>query len=32
MQDRQVLTLDEAAIASQAKQLAANVWQRVWDM
>lgn len=32
MQDRRVLTLDETAIAEKAKALAADVWQRVWDM
>ncbi len=32
MQDRQVLTLDEAAIAEKATQLATGVWQRVWEM
>jgi cytosine/adenosine deaminase-related metal-dependent hydrolase len=32
MQDRQVLTLDEVSIAAKAKQLAAEVWQRVRDM
>ncbi|MFN8457355.1 MAG: putative aminohydrolase SsnA [Anaerolineae bacterium] len=32
MQDRQVLTLDEVAIAEKATQLATGVWQRVWDM
>jgi putative selenium metabolism protein SsnA len=32
MQDRQVLTLDEVAMAEKASQLATGVWQRVWDM
>ncbi len=32
MQDRQVLTLDEAAIAAKASRLASDVWQRVRDM
>jgi putative selenium metabolism protein SsnA len=32
MQDRQVLTLDEAAIAEKATKLATAVWQRVWEM
>jgi len=32
MKDRQVLTLDEKAIAAKATDLAAQVWKRVWDM
>jgi putative selenium metabolism protein SsnA len=32
MRDRQLLTLDEAAIAARATELASAVWQRVWDM
>jgi putative selenium metabolism protein SsnA len=32
MQDRQLLTLDEAAIADRASRLATGVWQRVRDM
>ena len=32
MKDRQLLTLDEQAIAAKAKELAKGVWQRVWDM
>jgi hypothetical protein len=32
MQDRQLLTLDEAAIAEKATRLASSVWQRVHDM
>jgi putative selenium metabolism protein SsnA len=32
MKDRQVLTLDETAIAQKATNLAAQVWKRVWDM
>ena len=32
MKDRQVLTLDEEAIAAKATELAKDVWQRVWDM
>jgi hypothetical protein len=32
MQDRQVLTLDEATIAEKATKLATVVWQRVWEM
>ncbi len=32
MQDRQVLTLNEAAIAEKATQLATAVWQRVGEM
>jgi cytosine/adenosine deaminase-related metal-dependent hydrolase len=30
MRDRQLLTLDEGAIAAQARELSANVWQRYW--
>lgn len=32
MENRQILTLDEAAIASKAMELAKGVWQRVNDM
>lgn len=32
MRDRQVLTLDEVAIAEKATQLAKAVWKRVWEM
>jgi hypothetical protein len=32
MKDRQVLTLDEAAIADKAAQLATEVWRRVAEM
>jgi putative selenium metabolism protein SsnA len=32
MQERQLLTLDEAAIAERASRLATDVWQRVRDM
>lgn len=32
MKDRQLLTLDEAAIAETASRLAAEVWRRVWAM
>jgi cytosine/adenosine deaminase-related metal-dependent hydrolase len=32
MKDRQVLHLDEAAIADKAAQLATGVWQRVVEM
>ncbi len=32
MKDRQVLTLDEVAIAEKATQLATDVWHRVWEM
>lgn len=32
MKDRQVLTLDEEAIARKATELAAGVWKRVWEM
>ncbi len=32
MKDRQLLTLDEEAIAAKATELAKSVWQRVWDM
>lgn len=32
MKDRQLLTLDEEAIAAKAMELAKDVWQRVWDM
>lgn len=32
MQERQVLTLDEAAIAEKATRLATDVWQRVREM
>jgi hypothetical protein len=32
MEDRRVLTLDEAAIADRAMELAKGVWQRVNDM
>ncbi len=32
MQDRQVLTLDEVAIAEKARQLSTDVWKRVWEM
>lgn len=32
MQDRQVLTLNENAIAQKAAQLSSAVWKRVWDM
>jgi cytosine/adenosine deaminase-related metal-dependent hydrolase len=32
MKDRQVLTLDEIAIAEKATQLATNVWKRVQEM
>jgi putative selenium metabolism protein SsnA len=32
MRDRQLLTLDEAAIAEKATQLASDVWQRVREM
>jgi hypothetical protein len=32
MQDRQVLTLDEAAIAAKASELATAVWRRVNEM
>jgi putative selenium metabolism protein SsnA len=32
MKDRQVLTLDEVAIAEKATQLATDVWNRVWEM
>ncbi|MBN1218640.1 MAG: putative aminohydrolase SsnA [Anaerolineae bacterium] len=32
MKDRQVLTLDEVAIAEKATRLAREVWQRVWEM
>jgi cytosine/adenosine deaminase-related metal-dependent hydrolase len=32
MKDRQLLTLDEEAIAAKATELAKGVWQRVWNM
>jgi putative selenium metabolism protein SsnA len=32
MKDRQLLTMDEAAIAEKANQLAPAIWQRVWEM
>lgn len=32
MKDRQLLTLDEAAIAETASRLATEVWRRVWAM
>ncbi len=32
MKDRQILMLDEEAIAAKANELAAQVWKRVWDM
>jgi putative selenium metabolism protein SsnA len=32
MQDRQMLTLDEAVVAEKAKQLATEVWRRVSEM
>ncbi|RME75382.1 MAG: putative aminohydrolase SsnA [Chloroflexi bacterium] len=32
MKDRQLLTLDEEAIAAKAQELSKQVWQRVWDM
>jgi putative selenium metabolism protein SsnA len=32
MKNRQVLTLNEVAIAEKATQLASDVWKRVWEM
>ena len=32
MKDRQVLTLDEVAIAEKATGLSKAVWKRVWEM
>jgi len=32
MKDRQVLTMDEEAIAAKATELGKGVWQRVWEM
>ncbi len=31
MRDRQLLTLDEAAISAQARELSAEVWERYWE-
>ncbi|HMQ54709.1 MAG TPA: hydrolase, partial [Anaerolineae bacterium] len=32
MEDRRLLTLDEAAIAARAMELAPGIWQRVQEM
>jgi putative selenium metabolism protein SsnA len=32
MKDREVLTLDEVAIAAKATELSTKVWKRVWEM
>jgi hypothetical protein len=32
MKDRQLLTLDEAAVAARASRLAEGVWQRVGQL
>lgn len=32
MKDREVLTLDEIAIAAKATELSSKVWKRVWEM
>jgi hypothetical protein len=32
MKDRELLTLDEVAIAAKATELSKSVWKRVWEM